>query len=162
MLQRIGFIRDSEASWRYTCRSFTRKTLRRSRVFLRVDHWSETATHQRWQKDRLQHGELRTDCCLSCIDWLFQISYPHLQHHYRTRLQAILTLRQASTRSESASSQAWRPVDRTNRNRKHNQKWGQLDSTERPVAWLARMVGKFTEHLLDERVPAYRDTPASS
>ena len=37
--------RDSKASRRYTGRSLTRKTLRRSRIFQRVDQWSETTTH---------------------------------------------------------------------------------------------------------------------
>ena len=33
-----------------TGRSFTRKTLRRSRIFLRVDQWSETTTHPKRQE----------------------------------------------------------------------------------------------------------------
>ena len=41
--QRIGLIRDSKAS-RTSC-SLTWKTLRRSRIFLRVDHWPEATTH---------------------------------------------------------------------------------------------------------------------
>ena len=64
--QKIGFIRDNKASRRYTGRSLIRKTLRRSRIriFLRVDQWSETTTHQKWQTDwKKQHGELRTDRC---------------------------------------------------------------------------------------------------
>ena len=44
--KRIGFIRDSNASRRYTGSSLTRKTLRRSRVFLPLDQWSETTSHQ--------------------------------------------------------------------------------------------------------------------
>ena len=61
-----------------TGRSLTRKTLRRSRIFLRVDQWSETTTHQRWQTDEVQHGELRTDRCPWFIDWLFQLSYTYI------------------------------------------------------------------------------------
>ena len=45
--QGIGFIRDSQASRRYTGRSLTRKNLRRSRVFLPLDQWSEATTHQK-------------------------------------------------------------------------------------------------------------------
>ena len=45
--QRIGFLRDHKASRRYTVSSFTRKTLRRSRVELPLDQWSETTTHQK-------------------------------------------------------------------------------------------------------------------
>ena len=38
---------NSKASRRFTGRSLTRKTLRVSRIFLRVDQWSETTTHQK-------------------------------------------------------------------------------------------------------------------
>ena len=55
-----------------------RKTLRRSRIFLPLDQWSETTTHQRWQKDRMQHGELRTDRCPWSIDRLFKLSYTYI------------------------------------------------------------------------------------
>ena len=40
-----------------------KKTLRRSRVSLPLDQRSETTSHQTWQKDRMQHGELRTIRC---------------------------------------------------------------------------------------------------
>ena len=75
--QRIGFIRDSKASRRYTGRSLTRKTLRRSRIFLRVDQWSETTTHQRWQTEKMQHRELRTNRPWF-IDRLFKLSYTYI------------------------------------------------------------------------------------
>ena len=41
------FVTVNKASLRYTGRSLTRKTLRRSRIFLRVDQWPETTTHQK-------------------------------------------------------------------------------------------------------------------
>ena len=72
--QRIGFIRDRDASRRYTGRSLTRKTLRRSRVFLPSDLWSETTSHRRWQTNKKQHGELRTDRCPQFVDTLFKLS----------------------------------------------------------------------------------------
>ena len=78
--QRIGCIRDSNASRRYTGRSLTGKTLRRSRIFLRVDQWSETTTHQRWQTDKMQHGELCTDRCPWFIDKLFKSSYTYISN----------------------------------------------------------------------------------
>ena len=78
--QRIGFIRDSKASRRYAGRSLTRKTLRRSRIFLRVDQWSETTTHQRWQTNEMQHGELRTNRCPWFIDKLFKLSYTYISN----------------------------------------------------------------------------------
>ena len=58
--QRIGFIRDRDAS----CRSsFTRDALRRTWVYLSLDQWSKTTSHQKWQKNQLQYSELRTICC---------------------------------------------------------------------------------------------------
>ena len=78
--QRSGFIRDSTVSRRYTGRSLTRKTLRRSRIFQRVDQWSETTTHQRWQTNEMQHGKLRTDRCPWFVDRLFKLSYTYISH----------------------------------------------------------------------------------
>ena len=85
---RIGFTRDSKAPRRDTGRSLTRKTLRRSQIFLRVDQFSETSTHQRWQTDKIHHGELRTDRCPGFNDKLFKLSYTlHLQHQYCRKQQ---------------------------------------------------------------------------
>ena len=39
---------------------------------------SETTTHQRWQTDKMQHGELRTDRCPWFIDGLFKLSYTYI------------------------------------------------------------------------------------
>ena len=38
------------------CNSDTRNTLRRSRVQLPLDQCSDTTSHQKWQKDQLQHS----------------------------------------------------------------------------------------------------------
>ena len=76
--QRTRFIRDSKASRWYTRRSLTRNTLRGSRIFLRVDQWSETTTHQRWQTDKVQHGEPRTNRCPWFIDKLFKLIYTYI------------------------------------------------------------------------------------
>ena len=46
---RIWFIRDGNASWKYTGSSFTWKTLRRIWVQLPLDQWPETTSHQKWQ-----------------------------------------------------------------------------------------------------------------
>ena len=51
-----GFIRANDASWRHTGSSLTWKTLRGSRIFLPLDQWSETTSHQKWQKSGMQHG----------------------------------------------------------------------------------------------------------
>ena len=67
--QRIGFIRDSQASRRYTSCPLTRKTLRRSWVFLPLDKWSETTTHQRWENN-----------VPIVIDELFRLSYTYISN----------------------------------------------------------------------------------
>ena len=52
--------------------------LRRSRIFLRVDHWPESTSHQIRQTDGMQHDELRTNRCLWSIDRLCKFSYTHI------------------------------------------------------------------------------------
>ena len=65
--------------------SLTRKTLRRSRISLRVDQWSETTTHQRWQTNKMQHCKLRTDRCPWSIDRLFKLSYSYISDIFIAR-----------------------------------------------------------------------------
>ena len=92
--QGIGFIR-----------ALTRKTLRRSRIFIQVHQWSETTTHQRWQTDKMQHGEPRTDRCSWFIARLFKLSNTYISDINNTAEKAvILTVHPASTRSESTGS----------------------------------------------------------
>ena len=54
--------------------TLTRKTLPMSRIILRVDHWPEATAHQRWQTDKMQHGEPRSHHCPWFIDKLFKLS----------------------------------------------------------------------------------------
>ena len=76
--QRIGFVRHSAITRKYASSSLTWKTLRRSRIFLRVDQWPETTTHQKWQTDRMQHGELRTARCPWSIYRLFNFIFTYI------------------------------------------------------------------------------------
>ena len=39
----------------------------------RVDQWSQTTTHQRWQTNTMQHGELRANGCPWFIDQLLKL-----------------------------------------------------------------------------------------
>ena len=71
-------------------RSFTRKTVRRSRVLLPLDQWSETTTHQKWQT-KMQHGELRTDRCPWSIDRLFKFSYTYISDTFTARSRNFYT-----------------------------------------------------------------------
>ena len=84
-VREFGFNRDCPASQRYTGVSLTRKTLpvtretlRRSRILLRVDRWSDTTYHQQWERRSI--ASRRT-------------SYRSLSLVYRQALQAQLHLR---------------------------------------------------------------------
>ena len=83
--QGVGFLRDSNASRRYTGSSFIRKSLRRSREKLPLDQWSETTTHQKWQKDRMQHGELHPSLSLVYRRPLQAHLHPHLLQLHRRK-----------------------------------------------------------------------------
>ena len=78
---RIEFIRDGYASGRHICSSLTREALRRSWVYIPLDQQSKTTTHQRWQENRLQHSELRTDRCRPWFfDRLVKLSYTYISN----------------------------------------------------------------------------------
>ena len=131
--QRIGFIRDSKASRRYTSSPLTWKTLRRSRIFIWVEQWSVSLPHQGWQTSTMQHGKQRTDLGPRFVDRFFQLNF--------TYISSIVIA--GFYRFYKAS--------------------GQRASTERPVAWFARMVRKIHRKTLWTRgFPTYKDAPASS
>ena len=137
----IGFIRDSKASRLYTGCSLTRKTLPRSRIFQRVEHWPETTTHQRWQTDKMQHGELRADRGPWFMDRLFTLS--------NTCISDIST---------AGSHLSHEPPETKNTNKNGD------NETVRgnPLRDLPEWLEEFTENLVDERVPVHWDAPASS
>ena len=54
--------------------------LRRSPIFLRVDQRSETTAHQRWQTNKMQHGELRTDRCPWFVDKPFKLIFTYISY----------------------------------------------------------------------------------
>ena len=146
--QRIGFNRDSKASRRYTRSSHTRKTLRRSRIFLRVDQWSETTTHQRWQTNTMQHGELRTNGCPWFIDQLFKLSYTFISN---IRIAGSSTLHPASTRSESTSSTVRGDPSHEPAETKITNKNGDNETVRgKPLHDLPEWLQEFTENFVDE------------
>ena len=49
-------------------------------IFRPLDQWSETTTHQRWQTNKMQHGELRTDRCPWFIDRLFKLNNSYISN----------------------------------------------------------------------------------
>ena len=46
--------------------------------FTRVDQWSETTSHRRWQTDKMQQEEPCTDRCPWFIDRLEELSYTYI------------------------------------------------------------------------------------
>ena len=142
--------------------SLTRKTLPRSRTFLRVDQWPEATTHQRWQTDKVQHGELRTDRCPWFIDKLFKPSYTYISN-ISIAGSSSSCKHPASTRSESTSGTAWAsPSHEPAENRKRNRNGDNETVRGNPLLDLPEWLEEFTENLEDESVPAHRDAPASS
>ena len=93
------------------------KNLRRSRIFLPLDHWSETTTHQRRQTNKMAHGKLRTDRCPWSIDRLFKLSYTY-----------IYDISIAGSRNSHTASR----IDKRREYEWHRK------STARPVAWTTR------------------------
>ena len=85
--QRFGFIRDSNASRRNTGSSLSRKTLRRSRVYLPLDQWSKTTTHKQWKT----HGKCNTANYVPFVVLGLTTSssssfHCHLRHRYHRKL----------------------------------------------------------------------------
>ena len=113
--QRIGFICDSKASRRYTGRSLTWKTLRRSRISLPLDQWWETTTHQRWRTKKMQHGELRTDRCAWFIDKLFKLSNAYISYISTAGSSSSYIASSHNTKWEYASPEPWE-TENTNNN----------------------------------------------
>ena len=121
-------------------RALTRKILRRSRIFIQVHKRSESTTHQRWQTDKMQHGEPLTDRCTWFISRLFKLSC--------TYISDTSTAESSNSHSASRINKKWeyerhstvKPVAWKRRNRKHKQKCRQRDRSWKPVAWSARMI----------------------
>ena len=116
--QRIEFIRDRNASRRCSGNSFTRENSVKIAGLITLDQWSEITPHQKWQKHRTQHGELRTIRCPWSIDKLFK--------HIFTYFTYISYIFIAESRDSHAASRI---------NKRWQCKWW---STRRLVAWTSR------------------------
>ena len=55
------------------------------------DQWSETTKHQRWQRVKMQHGELRTDRCPWFIDRLFELCYTYISSNVTAGLCSLVS-----------------------------------------------------------------------
>ena len=118
-------------------------------IFLPLDQWSATTTHRRWQTDKIQHCEQRTDRCPWFIDRLLKLSYTFISN--------------ISLRSESSSGPAQGdPSSEPEENQNHIKmrtpvEYGATRCVICPNGW-----EEFKENLVDESVPEHRDAPASS
>ena len=70
--QRIGLIRDSDASWRNTRSSFSREALRGSWVSMPLDQRPKTSSHQKRQENWLQHIKV---CSISSPWCIYEFLY---------------------------------------------------------------------------------------
>ena len=96
----------------------TRKTLRRSRVSLPLDQWSETTTHKRWQTNKVQHGDLRADRCPWSIDRLFKLSYTYISDIVSKK---AVTLTQHTASTGRVSSKEYRETRRVDQQKPKTQ-----------------------------------------
>ena len=153
--QRIGFIRDSKASWRYTGRSLSRKTLQRSRIILRVDNWPEARAHQIWQTDKMRHGGPCTDRCPWSIDRLFKLSYICISNIFTAGSRNSHTASRINKKSESTSGseRVWRNPSKNEYNERVR---------GNPLRDLPEWLEECTENFVDGSVPEHQDAPASS
>ena len=160
MCQRIGLIRDSEASRGYTGCSLTRKTLRRSRISLRVDQWSETTTHQRWQTDK-NAARRTTYRSLSLVyrQALQAQLHLHLRHQCHRKQQVLHSIpHQQEVRVRVAQ---YGDASHETAETKNTNKNGDNETVRRnPMRDLPEWLEELTENLVDESVPAHRDAPA--
>ena len=79
--QGTGFIRDSDASRRYTGRFFHSENSAKI-ISIITNQWSQTTSNQKWQTDKMQHSERRTLRCPWSIDKLFKLSYAYFSHTF--------------------------------------------------------------------------------
>ena len=161
---RIGFIRDSKASRRYTGRSLIRKTLRRSRIFLPLDQC---------QKPQLIKDGRRIKCNTAnfvpiVVPGLSTGSSSSATPTSPTTLSpeaVVPTQHPSSTRSESTGSierVRWDPSRETEENKKPWKNRVNERVRRDPLRDLPEWLDKSTENLVDESVPEHRDAPASS
>ena len=104
--QWIRLFRESKTSRRYTGSSLAWITLRKSRIFLWVDQWSET--HNSWtMADEYSAARKTTYRSLSLIYRPVLPAQLHIHHQHRYhRTLFVSALRPATIRSESTCSQA--------------------------------------------------------
>ena len=122
--------------------SLTRKTLRRPRVFLRVDQVSETTTHKNGRRIQCS-TENYVPIVVPGLSTGSSSSATHTSPASLPQDPVVSTLRPETTRSERSSSQArWDLSPEQTETEKNKQKGGHRASAERPVAWSARMVGR--------------------
>ena len=160
--QRIGFIRDSNASRRYTGSAFIGETLRRSRKQLPLDQWSETTSHQKWQDDQLQHSELRTLRCPWSVDKLFNLTFTYFSYIFiggkRDSHGASSINRKWEYELRSTGNLLHGPAETENPNRNDDDEELHSDQLQGVPDWPQ----EFKHGPVDESVEEHRDASRSS
>ena len=71
--QRIGNILDCESPRKHASSVVAWKALRWKRIFLQMDQWSKTTSHEKRDSDTLQYGELRSYGGTRFVKFIFWI-----------------------------------------------------------------------------------------
>ena len=80
--RRTGFVHDSESLRRYTSSALARKkTVRRTRILLRVDQWSLSTLCEKGQKDSLLYRKSFADRFPGVVNRFLQLDYKFVCNH---------------------------------------------------------------------------------
>ena len=101
----------------------------------------------------MQHGKLRTDRCPWFIDRFFQLNYTYISSIVTAGLCSLYNACESTSRSARRE-----PTETENTDKNDDTEPARGDLLRDMSEWLE----EFTENLVDERVPAHRDAPASS
>ena len=161
--QRFGLVRDSKASRRYTASSFTRNTLRGSRVQLPLDQRSETTSHHKWQEDQLQHSELRTPRCPWSVDKFFNFIFTYFSDIFIAGSRNSYGASRINKKWEYEWGSTGKPVRMDQQKPKNS---NTNDDNEEVQGNLSHDLPEWLQEsrhgLVNESVPEHRDASSSS
>ena len=155
---RIRLIRDSDAFRRYTGSSFTRKTLRKSRVYLPLDQWSETTSHS-----KMARKPIATQRNMYHSLSLVYRQVPLLHLHLRLQDTVTTTEHPATERSEGMSDESQGNLSHGSaetKNPNKNDDDEELHSDQ--LQGVPDRLQEFRHGLVDQSVLEHRDASSSS